>query len=77
VYLSADNAGTSTATVAGWSVGDLDATMEELRAAGVEFEHYDQPGLVTDEEGVFNGPGFRAAWFRDPDGNTFAITAEA
>lgn len=73
VYLSEENSGTAKATVAGWAVDDLDSEMRELGSRGVTFEHYDQPGLRTDERGVFQGPGFRAAWFRDPDGNTFAI----
>jgi hypothetical protein len=38
------------------------------------FEHYDQPGLKTDENGVFAMGTMRAAWFKDPDGNTMAIT---
>jgi catechol 2,3-dioxygenase-like lactoylglutathione lyase family enzyme len=74
IYLSPENAGSSTATVAGWSVEDLDATMEDLSSRGVRFEQYDQPGLKTDERGVFDGGPFRAAWFKDPDGNTFALT---
>jgi catechol 2,3-dioxygenase-like lactoylglutathione lyase family enzyme len=75
VYLSPQNAGRSPATLAGWSVDDLDATMEELSSRGVSFERYDQPGLKTDERGVFDAGRFRAAWVRDPDGNTMAITA--
>jgi catechol-2,3-dioxygenase len=75
VYLSPANAGTSSATVAGWFVDDLDQTMNELAARGVVFEQYDQPGLKTDERGVFDAGPFRAAWLKDPDGNTFAITA--
>jgi catechol 2,3-dioxygenase-like lactoylglutathione lyase family enzyme len=74
VYLSPDNAGSSTATVAGWSVDDLEATMADLASRGVEFERYDQPGLKTDADGVFDAGDFRAAWFKDPDGNTFAVT---
>jgi catechol 2,3-dioxygenase-like lactoylglutathione lyase family enzyme len=74
IYLSPENAGRSPATVAGWLVDDLDRTMEQLTARAVEFERYDQPGLKTDERGVFVGPGFRAAWVTDPDGSTFAIT---
>jgi catechol 2,3-dioxygenase-like lactoylglutathione lyase family enzyme len=74
VYLSVENAGRSPATLAGWSVDDLDRTMEELASRGVEFEQYDQPGIRTDERGVFDAGGFRAAWFKDPDGNTMAIT---
>jgi catechol 2,3-dioxygenase-like lactoylglutathione lyase family enzyme len=74
VYLSQENAGTSTATIAGWSVEDLDQTMSELSANGIEFERYDQPGLKTDERGVFDAGRFRAAWIKDPDGNIMALT---
>jgi hypothetical protein len=41
---------------------------------GVVFGAYDQPGIRTDECGVFNAGGVRAAWIRHPDGNTMAIT---
>jgi catechol 2,3-dioxygenase-like lactoylglutathione lyase family enzyme len=74
VYLSTENAGKSPATLAGWFVDDLDQTMDELASRGVDFERYDQPGLKTDERGVFDAGGFRAAWTKDPDGNTIAFT---
>jgi catechol 2,3-dioxygenase-like lactoylglutathione lyase family enzyme len=74
IYLSPENAGTSRATLAGWLVDDLDRTMDELASQGVAFERYDQPGIRTDERGVFDAGRFRAAWIRDPDGNTMAIT---
>jgi catechol 2,3-dioxygenase-like lactoylglutathione lyase family enzyme len=74
IYVSPENAGRSPATLAGWSVDDLDRTMDELAARGVAFEQYDQPGLKTDERGVFEAEGIRAAWIKDPDGNTMAIT---
>jgi catechol 2,3-dioxygenase-like lactoylglutathione lyase family enzyme len=77
IYHSPDNAGKSPATLAGWSVDDLDRTMTELASRGVVFEHYDQPGLATDEHGVFDAGRFRAAWLRDPDGNTIALTEVA
>jgi hypothetical protein len=32
------------------------------------------PGIRTDERGVFDAGGLRAAWIKDPDGNTMAIT---
>jgi catechol 2,3-dioxygenase-like lactoylglutathione lyase family enzyme len=73
-YLSPENAGKNPATAAGWDVDDLDALMEELSARGVVFEQYDQPGLRTDERGVFDAGGFRAAWVRDPDGNALALS---
>jgi catechol 2,3-dioxygenase-like lactoylglutathione lyase family enzyme len=74
VYLSPENAGKSPATLAGWLVDDLDATMDELMSRGVLFEQYDQPGIKTDERGVFDAGRFRAAWVKDPDGNTMALT---
>ena len=73
VYLSPDNAGKSPATLAGWFVDDLDQTMDELASRGVVFERYDQPGIKTDERGVFDAGHFRAAWIKDPDGNTLAL----
>jgi catechol 2,3-dioxygenase-like lactoylglutathione lyase family enzyme len=74
VYRSPDNAGKSPATLAGWLVDDLDQTMAELALRNVAFEQYDLPGLKTNEQGVFDGPGFKAAWIKDPDGNTMALT---
>lgn len=74
VYLSPEHAGRSPATIAGWQVDDLDALMDELASRGVRFERYDQPGIRTDERGVFDAGRFRAAWVTDPDGNTLAIT---
>ena len=74
VYLSPENAGKSPATLAGWDVDDLDQTMDELASRGVAFEQYDQPGIKTDDRGVFDAGRFRAAWLKDPDGNTMALT---
>jgi hypothetical protein len=47
--------------------------MDELLQKGVTFEHYDMPGLKTDEKGVVDNGGMKAAWFRDPDGNILGI----
>ena len=74
IYLSPENAGSSRATVAGWFVDDLDGTVDELAARGVTFEQYDQPPIKTDERGVFDNGRLRAAWVKDPDGNTIALT---
>ena len=74
VYLSPEHAGQSPATLAGWLVDDLDETMDDLMSRGVRFEQYDQPGIKTDERGVFDAGRFRAAWVKDPDGNTMALT---
>jgi hypothetical protein len=48
--------------------------MNDLASRGVDFEQYDQPGLKTDEAGIFTAEGFKAAWVRDPDGNTLSLT---
>jgi catechol 2,3-dioxygenase-like lactoylglutathione lyase family enzyme len=74
VYLSPANAGRSPATCGGWRVDDLQQVIAQLTAQGVTFEQYDQPGITTDARGVFDGGRFRAAWFKDPDGNTLSIT---
>ena len=74
IYLSPENAGKSPATLAGWVVDDLDQTMDELASRGVVFEQYDQPGIKTDDRGVFAAGRFRAAWMKDPDGNVMALT---
>ncbi len=75
VYLSPDHAGKSTATMAGWAVDDLEATVDELIANGVTFEQYtdeDGPG-GTNEKGIIEFDGGKVAFFRDPDGNTHAL----
>jgi catechol 2,3-dioxygenase-like lactoylglutathione lyase family enzyme len=63
-------AGTAKSTVAGFQVPDLEATIRELRSRGVSFEEYDSPRTI---DGIAQlGPN-RGAWFKDPDGNTFAL----
>lgn len=75
VYQSV-TAGKSAATLATWYVDDIDAIVEELSAAGVEFARYDE--FEHDANGITaRAGGGRIAWFKDPDGNTFAIEADA
>jgi catechol 2,3-dioxygenase-like lactoylglutathione lyase family enzyme len=73
VYASAENAGTATATLATWKVEDLELMVDALSAGGVAFQRYDQPGLTTDAKGIFTLSNGKVAWFKDPDGNTFAL----
>jgi catechol 2,3-dioxygenase-like lactoylglutathione lyase family enzyme len=73
VYVSAANAGRAPATVATWYVADLEQVVDELSVNGVSFERYDDPRLHTDERGIHILGGGKVAWFKDPDGNTFAI----
>ena len=66
------NAGKSDATLAGWAVDDVEATVEELSSSGVTFEQYAEP-LNTDARGIAELPGGRGAWFKDPDGNVLGV----
>jgi len=76
VYPSPENAGKSTATLAGWWVSDVEATVDELAARGVTFEQYGEP-FNTDEKGIarFEG-GYVGAWFKDTDGNILALGSQ-
>jgi catechol-2,3-dioxygenase len=68
-----DNAGTSKASQAFWSVEDVDREIAELKARGVVFERYDEmPGERSSEGAVIAGDA-KAAWFKDSEGNILAI----
>jgi catechol 2,3-dioxygenase-like lactoylglutathione lyase family enzyme len=68
VYRS-EFAGTNKATALSWTVGaDLDATVRDLKAKGVAFEHYEMPN-ATHRGDIHVFGDFETAWFKDPDGN--------
>jgi catechol 2,3-dioxygenase-like lactoylglutathione lyase family enzyme len=73
VYVSPAPAGIAAATLATWYVPDLEQVVDELSSNGVTFERYVDPVLEADEKGIHELGDGRVAWFRDPDGNTFAI----
>jgi predicted enzyme related to lactoylglutathione lyase len=66
------HAGTSQASQAFWQVDDIEREVAELKAKGVQFEHYDMPGASQDGDIVTAG-GAKAAWFKDTEGNILAI----
>lgn len=74
-YESAENAGSNKATSATWGVGEkLEAVVEALGPRGVRFERYDMPGM--ERRGDVHAFGdFRAAWFRDTDGNILHVNS--
>jgi catechol 2,3-dioxygenase-like lactoylglutathione lyase family enzyme len=74
VYQS-DYAGTNQANTAAWDVADVAAEVEELKAKGVTFEHYDMPGATLEGDVHVMGD-MKSAWFKDPDGNIFCISTE-
>jgi catechol 2,3-dioxygenase-like lactoylglutathione lyase family enzyme len=63
----------SGATVAGWTVDDLEQLVDELTGNGVTFERYEGEQLSTDEKGIAVFGDSKSAWFRDPDGNVLAL----
>jgi predicted enzyme related to lactoylglutathione lyase len=70
VYLKPDFE-PATYTILNFPVEDIDSAVDELAAAGVEFERYD--GTEQDEKGIARGPGPMIAWFKDPAGNILAV----
>jgi catechol 2,3-dioxygenase-like lactoylglutathione lyase family enzyme len=72
VYASAPNAGAATGTVARFDVDDIGRVVDELTANGVTFEQYGEP-VPTDPTGIHDSGYGKVAWFKDPDGNTFAL----
>ena len=73
VVYQSEFAGTNRATAATWGLGsEFDAVVVSLRQAGIRFEHYELPGLQRDGD-VHSAGTFKAAWFRDPDGNILHV----
>lgn len=67
-------AGTNQATAATWAVGDdLEAIVQELKAKGISFEHYDDLPETTREGDVHMIGEFRGVWLKDPDGNVLSL----
>ena len=67
------NAGTSKASQAYWQVDDVESEVAELKRRGVVFEEYNMPGLIT-KNSIATGGGAKTAWFKDTEGNIFAIS---
>ncbi len=76
VYPSPTNAGKSPATLAAFQVDDIESAVDELAANGVTFEQYDMDPIKTDEKGIAHLGDASGAWFKDPDGNIFALDQE-
>jgi catechol 2,3-dioxygenase-like lactoylglutathione lyase family enzyme len=67
-------AGTNQATAAGFSLENFDEVVAFLRSNGVAFEHVDFGEMGVTVDGVITTPdGRKAAWFKDSEGNIFAL----
>jgi len=76
VYES-EYAGTNKANAVVWDAGgDFDAVVEALRAKGITFEEYPDMGMEING-GVHSSDGFKAVWFKDPDGNILHVNNNA
>jgi predicted enzyme related to lactoylglutathione lyase len=55
-----------------FDVDDVAAVVKQLKAKGVVFEEYDFPTLKT-VNSIAERPDFKAAWFKDSEGNMIGI----
>jgi len=55
-----------------FQVEDVAAVVKQLKAKGVVFEEYDFPTLKT-VDSIAVRPDFKAAWFKDSEGNVIGI----
>jgi predicted enzyme related to lactoylglutathione lyase len=70
----------ATYTILNFEVDDIDKTVDDLNAAGLELERYE--GFDQDEKGIARGApdgseGPSIAWFKDPAGNILSVLAAA
>ena len=65
-------------TVLNFPVDDIHRAIDDLAKRGVRMEHYDLPGIKTDEKGIFRGEtGPKAiAWFKDPADHILSVLQE-
>jgi catechol 2,3-dioxygenase-like lactoylglutathione lyase family enzyme len=59
----------ATYTILNFPVDDIESTVDQLTARGVQFEHYES----TDEKGIQRDVGPPIAWFTDPAGNILSV----
>jgi catechol 2,3-dioxygenase-like lactoylglutathione lyase family enzyme len=67
------NAGTAKNTQAHFEVPDLVSLVQDLRSRGVVFEEYDFGEMGKTEGGIMEAMGWKSAWFKDSEGNTFEV----
>ena len=62
-------------TVLNFPVDNVEKSVDELSAKGVQFEHYDFPEMKTDAKGIFRYKNITQAWFKDPAGNILSVVS--
>ena len=77
VYVS-EHAGSNPATTGAWTVDDVENTVQELKARGVDtFQQYDNLPGATRQGDIHHAGKVKMAWFKDPAGNTFEINGRS
>lgn len=70
----------ATFTILNFVVENIDESLAELAAKGVQFEHYKSEEIPQDEKGILRGlsadMGPDIAWFKDPSSNILSILQE-
>ncbi len=66
-------AGSDKSTHGGWTVDDIEATVEELQGKDVKFEEYDNLPETKREGAIHTMGKLKMAWFKDPDGNILVL----
>ena len=62
----------ATFTVLNFPVDDIEKTVDELTAKGIQFEQYGPP-IQTDAKGISRSEMASIAWFKDPAGNILSV----
>lgn len=73
IYLYQREATKADHTVVAFTVDNVETTMKELKTKGIVFEEYNLPNLKT-VNGLFSMNGYRAAWFKDTEGNIVGVS---
>jgi catechol 2,3-dioxygenase-like lactoylglutathione lyase family enzyme len=63
----------ATFTILNFVVDDVETTVDQLNALGVETKIYSGPDDPTDAKGIMRGNGPDIAWFTDPAGNVLSV----
>jgi len=74
LVFSTPHAGSARNTAAGWVVTGIEELMTQLRSTGVTFEDVDMGGGVATVDGLLEFQGYKAAWFKDSEGNTLELS---
>jgi catechol 2,3-dioxygenase-like lactoylglutathione lyase family enzyme len=76
VYPKGEQHTVASFTILNFPVDDIEHAVDDLTAAGVEFERYD--GMQQDERGIArDGGGPNIAWFKDPAGNILSVLEQS